>query len=417
MTIGPVRSAICYTFQMGVFEQLREWRMVGQRMDALSGGSTTVISIMSVKQFTPDQESLVVRAALTIIILLAALLLGGRIARTVARVPRLIETVRERRAARLGDADTATSEEEPAEETMSSLWLGRVVHVCLWIFALYLIGGIWFVDQAVTKGERKAFVDALHQFIIDAFISLLVIIVTLVLARVLQQSLVASLKRGRVNRNLVLLAGRTIFATTIIIGVVVLLGIWGLGIALPVTLIGGLTVALTFALQDILKNLVAGVYLLLERPFIIGDQITITPYTGIVENIYIRVTALRTSDGERVLVPNGLLFSSAVVNNSFYQRRRVGLLVTLPDDGSDAINAARQRILLTLEELPGALRTPAPEVVFSKASGGKVDLSAQFWLPITRDDAAGGALSDAMAKVRMHLPDAEVGPLEVPLPD
>lgn len=392
--------------------------MVGKRMDALSGGPSTVISILSVKQFTPDQESLVVRAALTLIILLAALLLGGRIARTVAHVPRLIETVRERRAARLGDADTAASEEEEStEETTSSLWLGRVVHVCLWIFALYLIGGIWFVDQAVTKSERQAFLDALHQFIIDAFISLLVIIVTLVLARVLQQSLVASLKRGRVNRNLVLLAGRTIFATTIIIGIVVLLGIWGLGIALPVTLIGGLTVALTFALQDILKNLVAGVYLLLERPFVIGDQITITPYTGIVENIYIRVTALRTSDGERVLVPNGLLFSTAVVNNSFYQRRRVGLLVTLPDDGSDAINAARQRILLTLEELPGALRTPAPEVVFSKASGGKVDLSAQFWLPITRDDAAGGALSDAMAKVRMHLPDAEVGPLEVPLPD
>ncbi len=391
--------------------------MVGPRMDALSGGSSTVISILSVKQFTPDQESLVVRAALTLIILLAALLLGGRIANTVAHVPRLIETVRERRAARLGDAEVATPEEELAEETTSSLWLGRVVHICLWIFALYLIGGIWFVDQAVTKSERQAFLDALHQFIIDAFISLLVIIVTLVLARVLQQSLVASLKRGRVNRNLVLLAGRAIFATTIIIGVIVLLGIWGLGIALPVTLIGGLTVALTFALQDILKNLVAGVYLLLERPFVIGDQITITPYTGIVENIYIRVTALRTSDGERVLVPNGLLFSSAVVNNSFYQRRRVGLLVTLPDDGSDAINAARQRILLTLEELPGALRTPAPEVVFSKASGGKVDLSAQFWLPITRNDETGGALSDAMAKVRMHLPDAEVGPLDVPLPD
>jgi small-conductance mechanosensitive channel len=404
---------------MGTFKRFREWHMDGQRMGAAFGGSATMLSILSATQFTPDQESLGIRAGLTIIILLAALLLGRRIADSVARVPRLIETARERRAARLGDANVVVNDEDesPDEPSGASIWLGRVVLVCLWILALYVIGGIWFADQAVSKQERAAFLDALHRFVIDAGVSLLVIILTLVLARVLQQSLVASLRRGRVNRNLVLLAGRTIFATTVIIGIVVILGIWGLGIALPVTLIGGLTVAVTFALQDILKNLVAGIYLLLEHPFIIGDQITITPYTGTVENIYIRVTALRTSDGERVLVPNGLLFSSAVVNNSFYQRRRVGLVVTLPDDGSVAISTVRQRILQTLEELPNALRTPAPEVVLTKASGGKVDLTAQFWLPVTHDEETSGALSDAMAKVRAHLPEAEVGPLEVPLPD
>src|SRR6185437_13751033 len=202
--------------------------------------------------------------------------------------------------------------------------------------------------------------------------------------------------RGRVNRNLVLLAGRVIFTLTIIVGVVAILGVWGLGIALPVTLVGALTVALSFALQDILKNLVSGVYLLLERPFVIGDRITVATYTGVIENISIRVTALRTSGGERVLVPNGMLFSSAVVNNSFYQRRRIGLLITTPDDGPDAINMARGKILQTLEGLDYVLPAPAPEVTLSKASGGKVELRAIFWLSVADGAEGAGSVSDAM---------------------
>lgn len=371
-----------------------------------------------------DPESLGVRAGLTLFIVLVALIVGPRLASGVGRVPALIETARERRAG-LVDGDDEDSEAGAADaapaatehRTGSSRWLRGVVLFCIWVFALYLIAGVWFADSAIAPDERTNLLRSLHEFVIDLGISLLITILALVVARALQKSLVASLQHGRVNRNLVLLAGRTIFTITVLVGIVAILGIWGLGIALPVTLIGGLTVALSFALQDILKNLVSGVYLLLERPFVIGDQITIAPYTGVVENIYIRVTALRTSGGQRVLVPNGLLFSSAVVNNSFYQRRRVGLLVTLPDDDAAALAAARQRILDQLNQLPNVLRTPAPDVALSKASGGKVDLRAVFWLPVTREAEMGSTVADAMAQVRASLPGAEVAPLDLTLLD
>lgn len=390
--------------------------MVGQHIGEVLGGVTPQLGLYS--------NSLGIRAGLTFIILLVALVLGPRIARSVSRVPSLIETARERRAARLGAATGANATngdegdsahergEAPGQPVGMSRWLGGVVLVCLWIFALYLIAAIWFADKALGDKDRDKLLQALHDFVLDLGISVLVIIVTLVVARALQKSLVASLRRGRVNRNLVVLAGRSIFTVTLIIGLIIILGIWGLGIALPVTLIGALTVALSLALQDILKNMVSGIYLLIEHPFVIGDQITITPYTGIVENIYIRVTALRTSDGERVLVPNGLLFSSAVVNNSFYQQRRVGMIVTLPDNGPDTIGASQERVLRTLEGLKLALRTPAPEVALSKAVGGKVDLRAEFWLSVTRTEDSSLALSDAMEQVRAQLPEAEVAPLE-----
>ena len=377
----------------------------------------------------PTTDQVAIRAGLTLLILLIALLLGPRIAHSVSRVPALIETARERRASRINgngngnDAGEHSVEGErevrEAATTVApvsrSHWLGGVVLVCIWVFALYLIAVVWFADNTLNDKDRSGLLDALHEILLNLGISVLIIIVTLVVARALQTSLVASLHRGRVNRNLVLLAGRVIFTVTIIVGVVAILGVWGLGIALPVTLIGAVTVALSFALQDMLKNLVSGVYLLLERPFVIGDRITIASYSGIVENISIRVTALRTSDGERVLVPNGMLFSSAVVNNSFYQRRRIGLLVTAPDDGPDAIATARRKILQTLEGLDYVLPAPGPEVALSKASSGKVELRAVFWLSATDGDEGAGRLSDAMEQVRARLPEAEVAPLDAAL--
>lgn len=390
-------------------------------MTSLYPGAILIGANAQQPDLTTDQVA--IRAGLTLLIVLVALLLGPRIARSVSRVPALIETARERRASRINGENGNGGEHEaaPPEDAASaqpvgrSHWLGGVVLACIWVFALYLIAVIWFADSTLTPGDRKNLLDALHEIALNLGITVLILIVTLVVARALQNSLVASLHRGRVNRNLVLLAGRVIFTVTIIIGVVAILGVWGLGIALPVTLIGAVTVALSFALQDILKNLVSGVYLLLERPFVIGDRITVATYTGIVENISIRVTALRTSGGERVLVPNGMLFSSAVVNNSFYQRQRIGLLVTSPDDGPDAIATARRKILQTLESLDYVLPAPGPEVALSKASGGKVELRAVFWLSATDGDEGAGKLSDAMEQVRARLPDAEVAPLDAAL--
>lgn len=402
--------------------------MVGLAVGEMSGSVGAIFWSLGAAQLDLSPTDLGLRAGLTLVILLIALLLGPRISRSVSRAPALIGTARVRRATRHGapaaDAANGTQSASAPEgveladrPTGMSRWLGGLVFVCLWIFALYLIAVIWLVDTPVVAPNSKTLVQVVHDFVVNLGITMLITVLTLVVARALQKSLMGSLRRGHVNSNLVVLVGRSVFIATVVVGLIVILGVWGLGIALPVTIIGAMTVALTLALQDILKNVVSGVYLLVERPFVIGDQITIATYTGVVENIYIRVTALRTSGGERVLVPNGLLFSSPVVNNSFSQRRRVGLLVTVPDNGPDATATAQKQVLLALEDVETALRTPAPEVTLSKVSGGKVDLRAVFWLPVTRTEENGDTLSNAMGQVRTRLPDAEVAPLDPTLAD
>src|SRR3954468_15349392 len=102
----------------------------------------------------------------------------------------------------------------------------------------------------------------------------------------------------------------------------VLFGLRTLGIdpSSLATAIGIIVAALSIALQDVIKNFVAGVYLLVEQPFQPGDRLSIPGAdggkSGVVENVHLRVTDLRTPDQELILVPNAILFSQIVVNRT-----------------------------------------------------------------------------------------------------
>ncbi len=102
------------------------------------------------------------------------------------------------------------------------------------------------------------------------------------------------------------------------ISILVATGLWILSIfnVNPATLaavLGSLGLALSLSAQELFKNLVAGVYLLLERPFSVGDEITIGTYTGTVVVIDMRTIILRTAENETVIVPNTLAMSQVVV--------------------------------------------------------------------------------------------------------
>ena len=89
-----------------------------------------------------------------------------------------------------------------------------------------------------------------------------------------------------------------------------------LGVPWPtvVALAGVLGLAASLALQDVLKNFVAGVYLLVERPFRIGESIKVKEFSGSVETIDVRTTVLRTPEGDAIMVPNAILFAEIILN-------------------------------------------------------------------------------------------------------
>ena len=106
----------------------------------------------------------------------------------------------------------------------------------------------------------------------------------------------------------------------VLIGVILwVLSLLKVQIAALATIMGAVGLAIGLSLQDMAKNFVAGVYLLIERPLRVGDQITVRTFTGRVEVVGLRTTILRTGDDQQAMVPNTVIMSEVVVRKSHSQ--------------------------------------------------------------------------------------------------
>jgi small-conductance mechanosensitive channel len=287
--------------------------------------------------------------------------------------------------------------------------LSTVTLISVGLIAAIVLLLIWSSDPKTVAEQitSTSLRDILKTLALQAIGSLLVFVCMLGFGRLFQRLVEGRLIHARVSRNLVLLAGRAAYIASIVVGVAVILSLWGTGIVLPVAVGGALTVGLTLALQDVLRNLVSGVYLLLEHPFVIGDRIMLAPYSGRIEDIQIRYTALRTDDNLRVLIPNSMLFTGAVVNLSAYDASRVALLITLPDKGGDWIDGIEEQVRCALLSVPGISPEPSPQIIFSGTLAGKVQLQVIFWLPTNEQEAAASLYSQAVARLRATLDEAQ----------
>lgn len=108
-------------------------------------------------------------------------------------------------------------------------------------------------------------------------------------------------------------AGQVIYLVVWIGAGLLALAALGVHVAAMATLLGALGLAATLALQDVARNFVAGIYLLLERPFGPGDRITLRGETGRIIFVGLRTTVLRRDDGAEIIVPNIVALSEVVI--------------------------------------------------------------------------------------------------------
>ncbi|HKB46363.1 MAG TPA: mechanosensitive ion channel family protein [Ktedonobacterales bacterium] len=353
-------------------------------------------------------ESTAIRGVLTLLVVVIALTGGRWLASVAGRVPVRVPVgvqSRLRHAGRRAD-DVSTV------QTDFSSWVGRVTTVCIWLAVVIAIAFIWFFNAAIDSGTQKTIGNTLRALAWQVTASFVVLAAALGIGRALQRGVLKTMDRQRTNANLILLGGRFIYIATLVVGLIAILAIWGTGLVVPVALIGALTVALSLALQDVLKNLVAGVYLLLERPFVIGDHIALNSYSGEVEDIQIRYTALRTLDNQRVLIPNSLLFGSPVTNLTAFDRRRATLAISVPDSGPESVDQVEEQIRTALKKVPGVLESPPPLVTLNGAGEGKVDLHVVFWMPNKRPGDVAALYSDVIEQVRTQVRDAQVSQVD-----
>lgn len=256
--------------------------------------------------------------------------------------------------------------------------------------------------------------------IINLIETVLIIVFGVGIARTMMKVAVRGLGESRIDINIRTLIGRVLFITVLTIVTFWILTIWEVSIGFPVAAIGVITVAFTVAIQDILKDLVAGFYILMERPFYIGDQISIQNYTGKVEDVQLRATKLRLVSGEEVVIPNSQIFGGIVVNNTHYDERRATIIATLAQEDFVA-DKTPELIIKTLRELSSIISKPEPTVTVSGFTGtingytgslsgytGKtVTLTVRFWVTSSVQQSP-ASVTQAMHALRAALPCADL---------
>src|ERR1700694_5572184 len=215
-------------------------------------------------------------------------------------------------------------------------------------------------------------------------VAVLILVAFYFLARLVRMLAGNELRRVKADPQVALLVNRIVFLVALIIGVVAAFTeLFGS----PALVFGGfgfLALAFSLAFQDILKNFIAGVFLLLERPFRLGDEITVDNRTGIVENIEMRATTLRTNEGEQVLIPNSLVYTGTIINRTRYPTRLFTLTAKVPD--GMVVDGLVERLREKLNSRVDIAKDPPPHVALQPAVDGGVTVEVRYWLDYRRND-------------------------------
>lgn len=247
--------------------------------------------------------------------------------------------------------------------------------------------------------------DALATLIQPTILSVLIVFLALTLSRRSADRMRSTLTRGGFQDNIAILLARTFRTTILILAVLAVLYQFGVGLTPLTAFIGIVGLAASLSLQQVLQNLVAGVYLLAERPFALQDTIQVIGPNGVnhegrVEDIQMRTTHLRSRDDELILVPNAAIFGGVVTNRTAVGGCVNHLVVTFPRD-VDPGNVRASAFPLLLK-LPYVMQSPRPALRVENVGKESWTATLSVW------SAASDITSDIIWQFAHAFPDATV---------
>ena len=252
----------------------------------------------------------------------------------------------------------------------------------------------------------------INQFILflpGLLIALVLFVVTLVAASLLSQAVRRTMTNRDMDKELTQVLTIITRWGLIILGTIVALQQINFNVTAFLTSLGIIGFTIGFAIQDVSKNFVAGLLLLLQEPFQIGDAITVSGYTGVVQTVDLRSTLLRTFDGTNVIIPNGDVYTSAIVNFG-PTIRRLDLTVGVAYDTD--LDAAARVALDAIHTLAGLQEDPGPKVVFNNFGASSIDFTLYYWVDTTVLGIL-DAKDQAVRAIKVAFEQAEI---EIPYP-
>ncbi len=270
----------------------------------------------------------------------------------------------------------------------------------------YLVGLVFLLTVLAQFGAGPELLQSVAK---AGFIALGFYVAWLVLGRVIAESM----QRAHLDPSIRQLVDNLFSVLLVAFGAVTVLAQFGFDVLSIVAGLGIVGIAVGFAAQSTLSNFIAGVTLLIERPFRIGDWVTINGQDGKVVKIALRTTWLRTRDNIFTMIPNDSVASSEIVNYSTEGAIRLNIPVGIAY--KESAEAARQVIMPLLDQHPEVLHVAdmQPRVLLSSLGDSSIDLTVQAWIGPDNLDVQPTIKAELLEEIKTALDKAGI---EIPFP-
>jgi len=224
-------------------------------------------------------------------------------------------------------------------------------------------------------------VNIIIDFFVNYSFQVIGAILVLVIGVLVARSVASFLMRLFERKNLDITLSKFIAAAAkgIIIGfaIIIALGKFGITIAPFIAALAAMAFGASFAIQGPLANYGAGLVLILTRPFVVGNTITVSGVSGIVDEVNLGATILTDEDGVKITIPNKHILGDILHNSE--EKRIVEAIVGISYDSDP--EKAIQIIKEALDEFQEVSKEPPPRVGIQKFGDSSINIGLRYWIP------------------------------------
>jgi small conductance mechanosensitive channel len=233
--------------------------------------------------------------------------------------------------------------------------------------------------------EEIKTVQKLVNMIIDFFVNysfqvigaILVLIIGVLVARSVASFLFKLFERKDLDVTLSKFTAAAVKGIIIGFAIIIALGKFGITIAPFIAALAAMAFGASFAIQAPLANYGAGLVIILTRPFVVGNTITVTGVSGVVEEVTLGATTLTDEDGVKITIPNKHIVGEIIHNSQ--EKRIVEEIVGISYDSDP--EKAIQIIKEVLDEFHEISKEPQPRVGIQKFGDSSIDIGLRYWIP------------------------------------
>jgi len=235
------------------------------------------------------------------------------------------------------------------------------------------------MEQELKQIEKVY--DLLTNFVVNYSFqvigAILILFVGFIVAKWLSGLVAKLLLKKNVDVTLSHFLANIIKIVVLALFIIISLGKFGISVSPFVAAIGAVAFGASLAIQGPVSNYGAGIAIIFTRMFVVGDTLKIHDYDGVVHEIKLASTTLKTEDGEHIIIPNKKIVGEVLINSFESKVVEAGVGIAYDTSPEQAIKVIRE----VLEQHEDVVKDPTPQVGIAGFGDSSVDLGIRYWVP------------------------------------